>query len=200
MKNGNCYFLLTEDGQPKELVTGDGHDISFYADCFVIMGFAEYAISSGDFEAYSLAKDMMEKVEQRLADGTARSEPYPVPEGYGVHGYKMIVLNTLQSLYQAASTFGCTNDELLFKKRAKAVAQSILEQFCDSQHRIREVLNRKNQKFVYDNPATLLQRRFANPGHSVESLWFILTEARRSGDQEMISSSVKAMKKMLEMS
>ena len=40
LPNGNTIFLLSADGKPKETIKGKGYDTSFYADCFVIIGFA----------------------------------------------------------------------------------------------------------------------------------------------------------------
>ncbi len=196
--NGSFRFLLTETGIPKEMLPGVGHDLSFYADCFAIMGFAEYAAFTGCTDAYTYAVQTMNNVEQRLWDGTARSEPYPVPPGHEAHGYAMILLNTFQCLYQTADVLGKSVEERLYRERALLKAREILGKFCDPSGRIHEVTKAGGLNGQTYNPETLLLRHL-NPGHAMESLWFVLTEAVASRDAEMIATCSKAMKKMLHM-
>src|SRR5690606_24961799 len=92
LPNGNVSFLMTREGKRKEL------DTSFYADCFVVLGFAEYARLTGDANALNQAVQLFQRIEARITDGTAPSEPYPIPEGYEAHGFSMIMLNTGQEL------------------------------------------------------------------------------------------------------
>jgi len=198
LPSGSCRFLLTEKGEPKEMTSGEGHDISFYADCFVIMGFAEYAALTGCKEAYTYAVQALKNVEQRLKDGTARSEPYPVPPGHEVHGYAMILLNTVQSLYRVADVLGESDEARLYRDKAICKAKEILRTFCDSQGRIREVTAAGGLAGETKEPETLLMRHI-NPGHGMESLWFVLTEAAAAPDEGMIAACAKAMKQTLRM-
>src|SRR5688500_5469446 len=41
LADGRCAFLLSEHGEIKEAIAGAGPAPSIYADCFVVMGFAE---------------------------------------------------------------------------------------------------------------------------------------------------------------
>ncbi|KAF9127253.1 hypothetical protein BGX30_014865 [Mortierella sp. GBA39] len=113
------------------------------------MGFAEYAALTGCKEAYTYAVQALKNVEQRLKDGTARSEPYPVPPGHEVHGIREVTA--------AGGLAGETKE-----------------------------------------PETLLMRHI-NPGHGMESLWFVLTEAAAAPDEGMIAACAKAMKQTLRM-
>ena len=48
--DGVCAYLVTEDGHKKESIPGKGYYTSYFVDCFVTLGFAEYARVSGDKE------------------------------------------------------------------------------------------------------------------------------------------------------
>ncbi|WP_438347637.1 AGE family epimerase/isomerase [Paenibacillus sp. FA6] len=199
LPEGDCSFLLTEDGQLKEMQPGEGYNVSFYADCFVIMGFAEYALISGDVEAYERAARLYELVEQRLVDGTARSEPYPIPVGMDAHGYAMIKLNTLQALAQAAEAFDKQEMKRHYRQKAMTECRRIVYKFRDSSNRIREVIPTSADRITEldANPDQLLLRHL-NPGHSMESLWFVMTEAKIQEDSDMIQICAEVMKEVLQ--
>lgn len=197
MPEGGCYFLLDEFGQPKEMVEGQGHDISFYADCFVIMGFAEYACLTKKKEAFELAVHLYEQVEQRLEAGTARSVPYDVPSGLEVHGYAMIVLNTLQSLIAAAQTLAQNEYVKEFKRKALHKCNYILDVLMNEQGLLREVFAPSDHKLAEAANEKLLLRHF-NPGHSVECLWFVMTEVLEQGETQLIERAAAALKAVLQ--
>ncbi|GGG26358.1 hypothetical protein GCM10010916_48460 [Paenibacillus abyssi] len=188
-------FLLTKDGQPKEMIPSAGHDISIYADCFVVMGMAEYARAAGDQDALQTAQKLYAHIESRFQAGKVRSEPYPIPEGYDAHGFAMIMLNTSQALAKAAEDM-TGQERSLYRNQAWFYAGRILSGFCDSEHRIREVVPKS--KAGEDSAGTLLLRHL-NPGHTVESLWFVMEEAALRQDHEALQLAVKALKRALQL-
>jgi len=202
MPNDHCRFLLEEDGTPKEMILGEGHDISFYADCFVIMGFAEYGRVAGNRDAFELAERLFINVEQRLQKGIVRSEPYQVPAGMLVHGYAMIMLNTAQALIKAAEFFELEAKVRHYRQYAMEKCQHILEVLRDSNDRIHEVLpaneagaGAREGSQVGSSEKLLL--RHLNPGHSAECLWFIMQEAQEQDNTSMIAACVETLKAVL---
>lgn len=196
LPNGNCAFLLTEQGQPKESRPGEGYDASFYADCFVVMGFAAYAQASGDREALDQAAGLYNRVCHRLAEGSARSEPYPIPHGYRSHGFSMIMLNTSQVLadvYQAMES----QQGRPYREQSLVYARDILGAFCDEEYRIREVIPEGDAIGEGGSQEALLLRHL-NPGHTVESMWFVLEEAARHEDAGMIGQTCQVLLRALE--
>src|SRR5690606_17115347 len=83
--DGRAIFLLTADGQPKESIPGEGHDISYFVDCFAILGLSGVASATGEAKYAEAALRNDDAVKKRLADGTARPEPYPMPPGCKTH-------------------------------------------------------------------------------------------------------------------
>ena len=49
LPNGNCAYVLSESG---EKIEGENSDSSIYADCFVLLGFAEYALAARDSASF----------------------------------------------------------------------------------------------------------------------------------------------------
>jgi len=195
LPNGNCAFLLTEDGTPKEPEPGRGLDTSFYADCFVVMGMAEYARVAGDREALDTAAALFESVERRIAEGTARSEPYPIPSGCAAHGYAMILLNTAQELALASARLAPERTEPL-RRTSTRLMDEILTRFRDRRNRIREIV-RSHSGADGEEPQELLLRHL-NPGHTVESMWFVLREAKLAGREDAALTALDVLKRALE--
>ena len=53
-----CVFLMEADGSPKYVEGYDQLDMSISADCFVVMGFAKYALAAEDRESFEFAKKL----------------------------------------------------------------------------------------------------------------------------------------------
>jgi len=197
MDNGSFRFLMEQDGTPKEMVPGQGHDISFYADCFVIMGFAEYGRVFRNREAFELAAKLFDGVERRLQEGSVRSEPYQVPDNMLVHGYAMIMLNTAQSLIKSADSFDEQEKVSSYRRYAIEKCRQILKVLRDSSNRIREVLAAEDAGLRNAPASDKLLLRHLNPGHSAESLWFVMQEVQEQGDAAMLNEAAGTLKSVL---
>ena len=60
-----CVFLMDAAGHPKTVGDHEGYDLSISADCFVVMGFAAYALAAKDVEAWNFAKRLGNSVWER---------------------------------------------------------------------------------------------------------------------------------------
>ncbi|MEX2502764.1 MAG: hypothetical protein WD336_10335, partial [Trueperaceae bacterium] len=106
LPEGSVAYLLAADGTKKEFLPGQGHDLSFFADGFVILGLAGVARATGDASYLDHALWAYDGLRQRMARGEVRSEPYPLPAGHRAHAWPMILLNVAQELERAAAQFG----------------------------------------------------------------------------------------------
>ena len=170
LENGNCAFLLSETGEPVESVAGQGLDTSFYADCFVVLGFSEFARVTSDTAALDFALTVYDRIEQRLTSGDLRSEPYPVPAGYRSHSIPMIMLNVSQELFNSLESFDHWRTPE-FRGRELGYAATIMSEFRLQDGTVMEML--PDDREVQD---TVLARH-VNPGHTLESMWFVLSGA-----------------------
>lgn len=171
-----CTYLTDQAGNP---IYSDGeqiYDASIYVDCFVIIGFAKYALVTGDKSCYDFAERLYRSVAERIEKKDYHVLPYARPEGRKMHGVPMICLNTAAELFQAAKKLGKETEPL--KSDIAGYASEILEHFCDSENRIHEIVTEDN-RFTDD-----LLGRHINPGHSIEDLWFLLDAADILGRED----------------
>lgn len=191
--NGNCAFLLTRDGEKMESQSGAGFDTSFYADCFVVLGFSEFARVARDPETLEIAVQLYDRIRYRLSTGAAPSEPYPINENFRAHSVSMIMLNVSQELRNALRSFSHPRTEELHSL-SREYMEEIMETFVEQQGRVREMLPK-----VKDGPLedTVLARH-VNPGHTVECMWFVMDEALAQERGDYAQSAAHSIEKAIE--
>jgi N-acylglucosamine 2-epimerase len=186
LDNGNCAFLLTESGGKKESSPGKGYDTSIYADCFICLGLTGFAELTNDAKRFGRAVRLYHNIVQRVDTGNYHSEPYPVPSGYRAHSIPMILLHVSQELVKAAKSVGHPDSEL-FKQDSISYMKDIMENFLQADYNIAELLP--------DDPSdkNSLLARHLNPGHALESIWFVMHTARQTDNMDYIPLAEKAI-------
>ncbi|MEX2641686.1 MAG: AGE family epimerase/isomerase [Balneolales bacterium] len=188
LDNGNCAFLLTENGDKKESIPGQGFDTSFYADCFVAIGMGEYAGLMQDRGRLDKALAVYKRIRDRLDRGDIRSEPYPVPDGYRAQSVPMIMLNVSQGLAEVAETLDHPESGRLLD-HSIAYMRDIMDNFCLDDHHLVEMLPEDSSE-----TGTLLYRHL-NPGHAIECMWFVMHTARRTGYTGYLEKAAMVMER-----
>lgn len=196
LPNGNCSFLLTREGEHKESIPGLGYDVSFYADCFVVLGYTEFARLTKDQDVLEKAVSLYRHIDDRLRTGRVRSEPYPIPDGYEAHGFSMIMLNVSQELADALLE---ADDHRAREIREKSVQymERIMGTFCNERRIVLEVIPAADGASAAGRPDTLLARH-VNPGHTLECMWFVMSEARKLQRGDLIRQAMAVAKKAFE--
>lgn len=192
LENGNCAYVLTEEGKKKESIPGEGFDTSLYADCFVALGLGKFAALSDNKKRFERALKLYDRIRQRIDEGDIRTEPYPIPQGYRAHSIPMIMLNVAQELAEAARKLRHTAEEKL-RKNSVSYMKEIMDHFYREQdHRVVEMLP--------EDPSsegdTLLSRH-VNPGHTIESMWFVIHTAQRTNHPAYVDKAVQAIEKAI---
>lgn len=185
LENGRCAYVLTESGDlidPPHLA-----DSSIYADCFVLMGFAEYARVAGDRGVLDRAIQIYDSILTRLSEGTFRTDPYPIPPRHRAHGIAMIFLRVGSLLSAAMRRFGHERTSQIDDGVALAVRE-ILEVFRLPDGRLQELIP------DLENRDTLLARH-ATPGHIFESMWFVIHAALARDRTDWIQQAVISIRK-----
>ena len=183
LPNGNCAYVLSESG---EKIEGENSDSSIYADCFVLLGFAEYALAARQPEVLKRAIDVYDGIRARLAAGVFRTEPYPIPAGYRSHSIAMIRLRVTQVLADAAAALDHPRRAELAAATVESASQ-IVNDFCLPDGTVQELIP------LEDSLADTVLARHATPGHIFESMWFVIRTALQYGRAEWIPTAVKAI-------
>lgn len=182
LEDGSVAYLLTGTGERKEFLPGQGHDISFYADCFVSLGLAGVARACAEPGYLERALEVYRGVRRRLAAGSVRSEPYPLPPGARAHGWPMIMLNVAQELERALKAFGDDRHAELAADALRDV-DDVLGTFVRDDDLVREV--------VVPGDAGSLLARHVTPGHAIESMWFVAEQALAHGRPDAVARAAR---------
>ena len=185
-----CIFLMDAEGKPKHVGDHEGYDLSISADCFVVMGFAAYALAAKDEAAWEFAKRLGDSVWERYQSGNFRSLPYPVTAVYRSHAKPMILTNVCCELYKAAEQFDPQYAKLL-QERIGQCHREVFEVFQDEKHLIHE--------FKYANgdfPQHLFGQHI-NPGHTLEDMWFQMEAAQILKDDSALPQIKQIVKRTI---
>lgn len=182
-ERGEWYFCLDENGQP----LFDGAT-SIYCDGFAIYGFTEFARATGNPEAIDLARQAFDSVQARLVKpGSYQTHPLPIPAGAKAHGVAMIF----------ASAFGELGEYL----NDRAITEAALDHARQVMDVFRRPADRRLYEFVRldDSLLTSPPGRVVNPGHVLESMWFMIHLFQREHDQARIQQAIETMRWHLEL-
>ena len=162
-ENGRMYFEVKADGTPLRMRR------YLFSESFGAIAMAEYAIASGDMRYAEKALDIFKLIlKYKNTPGLLEPKYLPTMESQG-HSLTMILINTASAI-------------------RKALPDPILTRQID------ESLGALERYFVHPEFEAVLETvgpngefidtitgRTINPGHSIETAWFILEEARHRG-------------------
>lgn len=184
LPNGNVAYLLTATGEKKEFLPGKGHDISFFADCFVTLALTGVARAAQESAYLERALQLYRRVRARLGSGDVRSEPYPLPPGSRAHSWPMIMLNVAQELERALRAFGDGRSSEL-AAQALGYMDEVLDGYVRPDGLVVEV--------VVPGDRTSVLARHVTPGHAIESMWFVIEQAVTHGRADAVRRAIEAI-------
>jgi N-acylglucosamine 2-epimerase len=184
LPNGNCTYVLSESG---EKIEGERSDTSIYADCFVLLGFAEYALVAKDSAVLERAFTVYDRILARLASGSFMTAPYPIPSGYRSHSIAMMRLRVTQILSDAAESLGHSRRQAMSQEVVRCAAE-ILDNFCWPGGAVWELMP------LEERLADTVLARHATPGHIFESMWFVIRTATQVGRTDWIEKAGRSIR------
>ncbi len=182
-----CVFLMEEDGTPKYVNGYKELDMSISADCFVVLGFAKYALAASDRESWDFAKKLYISTWDRYQTTHYRSLPYPLSDRYTSHGKFMMLTHVSVEMLSAAKIFDPEYVPLL-EERIRICHQTIFREYMDQNHLIHEF------KYADGTFAQNLFGQHINPGHTLEDIWFQVDAADALGCDEFRDYFPKVVK------
>ncbi|WP_020613529.1 AGE family epimerase/isomerase [Sediminispirochaeta bajacaliforniensis] len=176
--NGRCYYLLGRSGEPLR------QRRYLFSEVFTALGLHAYGSVAGDKESVEQAKRLIEVIEHYLAHPELLESKYlPGVVSLRSHSMTMIMINLFQQMRSQS-----TNDEVktgLTKRIEKQIDEFLRYFFHPSEEVVLEFSGPEGE--IVDTPAG----REINPGHSLETAWFLMEEYRYSKNHLYLDRAMK---------
>ncbi|MGA2975817.1 MAG: AGE family epimerase/isomerase [Spirochaetia bacterium] len=175
--DGRIFYAVTRDGRPLRKRR------YLFAEIFAVMAFAEYGKAAGDRESVETAKRLMRFVQELHARPWTEPgalEPKVMPQTRPMRGHSMamIQINTLQILRGADTT----PDPLPYDALIDAQIDEVFRFFVKPEKKALLETVGPNGEYLGETP----EGRCVNPGHAMETAWFIMAEGKRRKDNALI--------------
>lgn len=168
--DGRMYFEVTASG------TGLRKRRYVFSECFAIIAMSEYSIASGDKTYARKALRLFNDVRRFVATpGILEPKYLPAMEAQG-HSLTMILINTAACL-----------------RRAGIEDPVLEEQITESIHSLQAYFIKPEFKALLETVGPhgefidTMAGRVINPGHCIETSWFLLEEAKHRGWEESLT-------------
>lgn len=161
--DGRMYFEVTQDGKPLRKRR------YVFSECFAVIAMAEYAKASGDNsyaeKSLKLFKDIL-----RFLDTPGILEPKYLPTQQAIgHSITMILINT-------ASVVRTVIQDAVLDERIDKSINILRKFFVHPEYKcLLEMVTPKGE--LIDT----INGRVINPGHCIETSWFLLEESKYQG-------------------
>ena len=176
--DGRMFYLVTQDGTPLRKRR------YLFTETFGVVSLAEYAKASGDEQAKQEACDLYKLIlHYHNTPGLLEPKTFPEARQLKAHAMPMILLATTQVLRQI-------DDDPIYEKVVRESMNEVFDDFVKPEFKVLLECVGPNGEFV-DQPAG----REVNPGHAIETAWFILEEARQTQncDSELIDKACQVL-------
>jgi len=181
-ENGRMYFTVDRDGKPVRMRR------YLFTEIFAVIGFAEYYRASGDKEALKTALKILNLINEykdnpEYLESKYNQDTFPTKG----HSMSMIQINMLQVLREVHPEGDYTPlidqsiDEVL-SFFVKPEEMALLETVASDGSIMRD----------------LPEGRCINPGHSIETAWFLMEEGKYRGDRALIEKALPILDWSLE--
>ena len=172
-QEGDWYFSLRKDGKP--LVSA----YNIFSDCFAVMAFAQLAKASGEARYAQIAIQSFERILQRQSNPKGKFSK-AIPENRALKNFAlpMILCNLALELESLSDTFD-------IESLIDTCVNEVMVDFYNREYDI-TLENVKPDGSFSDT----FEGRCVNPGHVIESMWFIMDIAERRQDKQLMKLAV----------
>ena len=161
--DGHMYFEVTEDG------VGLRKRRYVFSESFAAIAMSEYALASGDMSYARKALDLFKRMQRFLAEpGFLPAKYEPVMKTQG-HSITMILVNTAACIRKVIA------DPCLDEQIDRSI-EALRKYFMHPEYKCLLETVGPNGEFI-----DTLNGRTINPGHCIETAWFLLEESKHRG-------------------
>ena len=174
LADGRTAFVTRTDGTPYEPTPGDGLHTSIFADFFVALGWARLGRlgADPDHDWAARAESLLVDAARRVAAGGVRTDPYPVPDGYGSWALPMITIGVATEVHR-------TNGSTVAASLVREAVDDLASRYLDGEVALEmPVLGPPGEQ-------DSLLARHRTPGHTLECLWFLDDARQVIGEHEL---------------
>jgi N-acylglucosamine 2-epimerase len=180
--DGRMFYAVTRDGRPLRKRR------YLFTETFGVIALAEFARAAGDEQALQQACDLYRLVLRYYkSPGLLEPKVIPATRQLKSHAMPMILLATTQVLRQ-------TGDDALYQQVIDESLAEVFDHFVKPEFRVLLENVGPNGEFL-DEP----DGREVNPGHAIETAWFIMEESRyRNNDPGLLERACQILDWSLE--
>ena len=174
--DGRMYFEVTEEGLPLRKRR------YVFSETFAAIAFSEYALATGDKAYAAKALGLFRDIQYFLSTPGFLPAKYTEHLKAEGHSIVMILINTASRIREAIQ------DPLLVEQLERSIR--LLEtHFIHPEYKALLEMVGPNGEFI-----DTLQGRLINPGHCIETAWFLLEEAKaRGGGKHLVELGCKIL-------
>ncbi len=174
--DGHMYFEVASDGTPLRKRR------YVFSECFAAIAMSEYAIASGDKRYAEKALELFKRIQRFLATpGFLEPKYLPALQARG-HSITMILINT-------ASRIRAAIDDPVLNTQIDESLDAIRRYFIHPEFKALLEMVGPEGEFI-----DTCNGRLINPGHCIETAWFILEEARHRGwDKDLTDMALQIL-------
>ena len=170
--DGRMYFEVTAEGTPLR------RRRYVFSECFAIIAMAEYARATGDGEYARKALDLFKRVQRFLSTPGLLEPKYLDTFRAQGHSITMILINTASRVRRVIA------DPVLDAQIDRSIE---LIRTCFMHPEFEALLETVGPRGeLIDTCAG----RTINPGHCIETAWFLMDEARHRGDASLLDTAL----------
>ncbi|WP_373822564.1 AGE family epimerase/isomerase [Bacteroides heparinolyticus] len=174
--DGHMYFEVAADGTPLRKRR------YVFSECFAAIAMSEYAIASSDKRYAEKALELFKRIQRFLATpGFLEPKYLPALQARG-HSITMILINT-------ASRIRAAIDDPVLNTQIDESLDAIRRYFIHPEFKALLEMVGPGGEFI-----DTCNGRLINPGHCIETAWFILEEARHRGwDKDLTDMALQIL-------
>lgn len=169
---GRMYFEVTAEGIPLRKRR------YLFSECFAAIAMSEYSIASGDKTYATKALDLFDRIIYYIETPGALEPKYLDTLKARGHSITMILINTASRIRAAISS-------PTLDKRIEESISDLKRYFIHPEYEALLEMVGENGEVI-----DTINGRTINPGHCIETAWFLLEEARyRNWDKDIIETA-----------
>ena len=174
-KRGRAYFTLTADGTPLRMRR------YVFSECFAAIAMSEYAKATGDRAWAEKALALFKRIRSFVGDDAMMPPKFePAFKAQG-HSLTMILINVALRLKDVVS-------DPALDGQIDASVRSLFDHFVHPEFKCVLETVGPNGEFI-----DTIDGRTINPGHAIETSWFLMEVAEQRGDKALLARALEVL-------